>query len=74
MKVKVLVTLDMTLLDDAGNDLPDPTPGTIEYAQAVESAHEAINNAVYHFQGVGFVHELENNSSIIVTSVDIADN
>jgi hypothetical protein len=61
MTVKVLVTLNVEPCD------PDDYLGSTGEFQA--AAVEAVQNAVGYFQGVGFVHGLENDVSITVAEV-----
>lgn len=69
MRIVVSVVLEMTLLDDVGNSVPDPTLGTPAHESAVGSARNAIRNAVKYGSGSeshGFDHHLSGTSSIMV--------
>lgn len=66
MRVQVLVELDITLCDD---DLGDPVAGDPLESRMRASAVEAVHHALRHFEGDGFVHDLDTLTSIQVLSV-----
>lgn len=76
MQITVMVKLDMTLLDDAGNEVAAPAAGTPEHDEVLIAAREAVHNSLVNGNGsqaMGFAHDLSHCSSIIVGTVEAAD-
>jgi hypothetical protein len=71
VKLQVVVTLDVTCLDEDGKDVPAPDEGTEEYRDRVRSVRWGIQAALKYGEGEGFVHPLADITSVIVQAVGV---
>ncbi len=68
MKVEVTVTLTIELCDD---DLGDPVKGDPLEQRMINSAAEAVSNALARSEQYGFAHDLESLTSVLVDAVTV---
>jgi len=70
MQVRILVTLDIGLLDE--DISPDPTPGDPLESRMQDAALEAIKGALQVGENNGFNHDMDTITGIEITSVERA--
>jgi hypothetical protein len=71
MRLQVIVTLNVTCLDDAGNEVTEPGEGTDAHDDILASIRAGIKNALTDAEADGFNHPREATTSVLVEAIGV---
>jgi hypothetical protein len=71
MRLQVIVTLNVTCLDDDGKEVTEPGEGTEAHDDLLASIRAGIKNALTDAEADGFNHPREATTSVLVEAIGV---